>query len=82
MQQPTDTPDLLADLSGTTVAADAMQSVFGMEPHAWQEQAMSHTIALAKDDTVGVILAGIVFTISPLLSLAADPTNKVDRRAS
>jgi hypothetical protein len=64
------------------VATDAMQSVFGMEPHAWQEQAMSHTIALAKDDTVGVILAGIVFTISPLLSLAADPTNKVDRRAS
>jgi superfamily II DNA helicase RecQ len=70
-----------------------MQSVFGLEPHPWQEQAISHIIALAKDDscaplllvcptgggksavrdTVGVILAGIVLTISPLLlSLAAD----------
>jgi superfamily II DNA helicase RecQ len=33
-------------------------------------------------DTFGVILAGVVLTISPLLSLDADQTDKVDRQAS
>jgi superfamily II DNA helicase RecQ len=33
-------------------------------------------------DTVGVILAGVVLTISPLLSLSADQTDKVGSRAS
>jgi coproporphyrinogen III oxidase len=37
MQQPTDTTDPLTDPSGTTVASEAMQSVFCMTPHAWQE---------------------------------------------
>jgi superfamily II DNA helicase RecQ len=36
----------------------------------------------AMRDTVGVLLAGIVLTISPLLSLAADQNDKVGRRAS
>ena len=36
----------------------------------------------AVRDTVGVILAGVSLTISPLLSLAADQTHKVDTRAS
>jgi hypothetical protein len=27
-----------------------MQSVFGLVPHAWQEEAISHIIALTKDD--------------------------------
>jgi hypothetical protein len=49
-QQPTDTSDLLTDPSGTTVAAEAMQSVFGMAPYAWQEHVISHIIALTKDD--------------------------------
>jgi hypothetical protein len=39
-QQPTDTTDPLNDPSGTTVASEAMQSVFCMTPHAWQEQAL------------------------------------------
>jgi superfamily II DNA helicase RecQ len=33
-------------------------------------------------DTVGVILAGVVLTISPLLSLAAEQTDKVAMQAS
>jgi superfamily II DNA helicase RecQ len=33
-------------------------------------------------DTVGVILAGVSLTISTLLSLAADQTNKIVMRAS
>jgi superfamily II DNA helicase RecQ len=37
---------------------------------------------LAVRDTVGVILAGVVLTISPLLSLSADQTDKVGSRAS
>jgi superfamily II DNA helicase RecQ len=73
-----------------------------MAPHAWQEQDISHVIALAKDDlcaplllirptgggklavrdTVGVILAGVVLTISPLLSLAGNQANKVGKQAS
>jgi superfamily II DNA helicase RecQ len=32
---------------------------------------------LAVRDTVGIILAGLVLTISPLLSLAADQADKV-----
>jgi superfamily II DNA helicase RecQ len=98
-----DTTDRLNDLTvNTTVAAEAMQSVFGMSPHGWQEQAISHIIALFKNnscaplllvpptgggksavrDTLGVILAGVVLTISPLLSLAADQADKVRSRAS
>jgi hypothetical protein len=41
MQQPTVTTDLRHDLSGASEAAEAMQSVFGMSPHAWQEEAVS-----------------------------------------
>jgi superfamily II DNA helicase RecQ len=106
MQTPTataDTTDCLTDLTGTTtVAAEAMQSVFGMSPHGWQEEMISHIIALFKNnscaplllvrptgagksavrDTVGVIFAGVILTISPLLSLAADQANKVGSRAS
>ncbi len=55
-QQPTNAPVLLTNLSGTTVAADAMQSVFGLEPHAWQEQAISHITALAKEDSCAPLL--------------------------
>jgi superfamily II DNA helicase RecQ len=86
----------------TTVVEVAMQSLFGMLPHDWQEDTIHHIITLAKDnssaplllvrstgggklavrDTVGVILAGAVLTISPLLSLAADQTDKVGSRAS
>jgi superfamily II DNA helicase RecQ len=36
----------------------------------------------ALREMVGVILAGVILTISPLLSLAADQTNKVGSRAS
>jgi superfamily II DNA helicase RecQ len=100
---PADTSNRLTAATGTTtMAAEAMQSVFAMAPHDWQEVAISHILALAKDnscallllvrptgggklavrDTVGVILAGIVLTISPLLSLAADQTDKVGSRAS
>jgi superfamily II DNA helicase RecQ len=100
---PTDTSDRLTAATGTTtVAAEAMQSVFAMSPHDWQEVVISHILALAKDnscaplllvrptgggksavrDTVGVILAGVVLTISPLLSLAADQTDKVGSKAS
>jgi hypothetical protein len=46
-QQPTDTTDPLNNPSGTTVASEAMQSVFCMTPHAWQEQAISRI----SDDT-------------------------------
>jgi superfamily II DNA helicase RecQ len=74
-----------------------------MVPHAWQEeQAISHIIASAKDDscaplllicptgggkltvrdTLGVILASVVLTIAPLLSHAADQTDKVGTGAS
>jgi superfamily II DNA helicase RecQ len=98
MQQSTDTDQPFSHSSGPTVASQAMQSVFGLVPHAWQEEAISHIIALAKDslcaplllvqptgwekstvrDTVGVILlAGVVLTISSLLSLATDQTDKV-----
>jgi hypothetical protein len=55
-QQPTDTVDLLTDLSVTTVAAEAMHSVFGMVPHVWQEQVISHIIALAKNDLCAPLL--------------------------
>ncbi len=102
MQQPTDASDLLTAPSGTSVATDAMQSIFGMEPHAWQEQVICHIIALAKDnscaplllirptgggklamrDSVGIILAGVVLTIFPLLSLTADQADKVGAQAS
>jgi hypothetical protein len=37
LQQPTNAADLLTG-SGTYVATEAMQSIFGMDPHAWQEQ--------------------------------------------
>ena len=87
---PTDTADFPPDHTSTTVVEEAMQSVFGMSPHDWQENTIHHIITLAKDnscaplllvwptgggklavrDTVGVILAGVVLTISPLLSLA------------
>ena len=100
-QQPADATNVLTGLSLPSVAAEAMQSVFGMSPHPWQEQAISHIITLAKDnscaplllvrptgggksavrDTVGVILAGVSLTISPLLSLAADQNDKVSMRA-
>jgi hypothetical protein len=33
-----------------------MQSVFGLVPHAWQEQAICHIIALAKDDWCAPLL--------------------------
>jgi hypothetical protein len=33
-----------------------MEGVFGMAPHAWQEQAISHMIALAKDDSCAPLL--------------------------
>ena len=99
---PTDTADFPPDHNSTTVVEEAMQSVFGMSPHDWQEDTIHHIITLAKDnscaplllgrptgggksavrDTVGVILAGVVLTISPLFSLAADQTDKVDSRAS
>jgi superfamily II DNA helicase RecQ len=99
---PADTADLPSDHNSTTVVEEAMQSVFGMSPHDWQEHIIHHIITLAKDnscapfllvrptgggksavrDTVGVILAGVVLTISPLLSLAADQTDKVGSRAS
>jgi hypothetical protein len=101
-QQSTDTALPFYHPSGPTVASQAMQSVFGLVPHAWQEEAISHILALAKDDscaplllvrptgggksavrdTVGVILAGVSLTISPLLSLAADQTDKIVMRAS
>jgi hypothetical protein len=99
---PTNTSHLLSGHTSSSVAAEAMQSVFGMSPHDWQEDTISHTITLAEDnscapllliwptgggklamrDTVGVILAGVVLTISPLLSLAADQTDKVGSSAS
>jgi hypothetical protein len=47
-----DTTNLLTDLNGaTTVATEAMESVFGMSPHHWQEAAISHIITLAKDNS-------------------------------
>jgi superfamily II DNA helicase RecQ len=99
---PTDTADLPSDHNSTTVVEEAMQSVFGMLPHDWQQDTIHQIITLAKDnscallllvwptgggksavrDTVGVILADVVLTISPLLSLAADQTDKVGSRAS
>jgi superfamily II DNA helicase RecQ len=99
---PTDTADLPSDHNSTTVVEEAMQSVFGMSPHDWQEDTIHHIITLAKDnscaplllvrptgggksavrDKVGVILAGVVLTIPPLLSLAVDQTDKVGSRAS
>jgi hypothetical protein len=102
MQQSTDTDQPFSHSSGPTVASQVMQSIFGLVPHAWQEDVISHIFALAKDhscaplllvqptgggksavrDTVGVILAGVVLTISPLLSLAADQTDKVTMQAS
>jgi superfamily II DNA helicase RecQ len=99
----TDSTDCLTDHTGTTtVAAEAMQSVFGMSLHDWKEGAITHIITLSKDnscaplllvrltgggksavrDTVGVLLAGVILTISHLLSLAADQANKVGSRAS
>jgi superfamily II DNA helicase RecQ len=47
-QQYSDTTDALNKLSLPSVATEAMQTVFGVVPHAWQEQAISHMIALAK----------------------------------
>jgi hypothetical protein len=101
-QDYSDAAHALQVLTLPSVATDAMQTVFGMAPHAWQEQAISHIIALAKADsgaplllvrptgggksavrdTVGVILAGVTLTICPLLSLAADQTDKISNRAS
>jgi hypothetical protein len=50
-QAPDDATNLLTTPSGSSVAAEAIQSVFGMAPHAWQEEAISHIIALVKDDS-------------------------------
>jgi hypothetical protein len=101
-QQPTDTADVSPNVSDTTIASEAMQNVFSMEPHEWQDEAISHIIALVKAnscaplllvrptgggksavrDTVAVILAGVVLTISPLLSLGSDQNEKIGMKAS
>jgi superfamily II DNA helicase RecQ len=101
-QQPTNTADVSPNVSDTTIAYEAMQNVFSMEPHDWQDEAISHIIALVKAnscgplllvrptgggksavrDTVAVILAGVVLTISPLLSLGSDQNKKIGMKAS
>ncbi len=40
----------LSHSSGPTVASQVMQNIFGLVSHAWQEEAILHIIALAKDD--------------------------------
>jgi hypothetical protein len=55
-QQSTDTDQPFSNSSGPTVASQAMQSVFGLVPHAWQESAILHMIALAKDDSCAPLL--------------------------
>jgi hypothetical protein len=54
---PADTSDCLTVPTGTTtVAAEAMQSVFAMSPHDWQEVAISHILALSKDNSCAPLL--------------------------
>jgi hypothetical protein len=54
---PANTADLLTNHMGTTtVVAEAMQSVFGMSPHDWQEDAITHITTLAKDNFCALML--------------------------
>jgi hypothetical protein len=55
-QQSTVTDQPFSHSSGPIVASQAMQSIFVLVSHAWQEEAISNIIALAKDDSCAPLL--------------------------